>query len=158
MVSRDNSEKGNINPEYRRLWERFGQSVGCANGNSEVIGFPPISVSTPSPGTKCWGVEWRMLSYIAWDGIDNCNRIEETRGHRKHGEYTQGWPGRPTSLEGPREALPMACDVLSCFSRVRLFVTLWTVACQAPLSKEFPRQEHWRLPCPPLGDLPDPGI
>ena len=33
------------------------------------------------------------------------------------------------------------------------------VACQAPLSMEFFRQEYWRgLPCPPPGDLPDPGI
>ena len=28
-------------------------------------------------------------------------------------------------------------------SHVRLFVTSWTVACQAPLSMEFSRQEHW---------------
>ena len=33
--------------------------------------------------------------------------------------------------------------VLSCFSPVRLFVTLWTVACQAPLSVGFSRQEDW---------------
>jgi len=33
------------------------------------------------------------------------------------------------------------CCVLSRFSRVRLFATLWTVACQAPLSKGFSRQE-----------------
>ena len=45
------------------------------------------------------------------------------------------------------------------FSQVRVFVTLWTVAHQASLSKEFSRQEYWSgLPCPPLGDLPDPGI
>ena len=38
-------------------------------------------------------------------------------------------------------------------------VTSWTVACQAPLSMEFSRQEYWsRLPFPPPGDLPDPGI
>ena len=35
----------------------------------------------------------------------------------------------------------------------------WTVACQAPLSMEFSRQEYWSgLPCPSPGDLPDPGI
>ena len=35
----------------------------------------------------------------------------------------------------------------------------WTVACQAPLSMEFSRQEYWSgLPCPPLRDLPNPGI
>ena len=49
--------------------------------------------------------------------------------------------------------------MLSSFSHVRLFVTLWTVACQAPLSIGFSRQEHWSgLPCPPPGDLPEPGI
>ena len=30
-----------------------------------------------------------------------------------------------------------------CFSRVSLFVTLWTVACQVPLSMGFSRQEYW---------------
>ena len=40
------------------------------------------------------------------------------------------------------------------FSHVWLFVTPWTVACQAPLSIEFPRQEYWSgLSCPPSGDL-----
>ena len=44
-------------------------------------------------------------------------------------------------------------------SRVQLFVTLWSVACQAPLSMGFSRQEHWSgLPLPSPGDLPDPGI
>ena len=51
-----------------------------------------------------------------------------------------------------------AC-VLSCFLGVQLFATLWTVAHQAPLSMGFSRQEYWSgLPCPPPGDLPDPGI
>ena len=41
----------------------------------------------------------------------------------------------------------------------RLFVTLWAVACQDPLSMGFSRQEHWSgLACPPPGDLPYPGI
>ena len=44
-------------------------------------------------------------------------------------------------------------------SRVRLFVTLWMVACQPPLPMEFSRLDYWgRLPCPPPGDLPDPEI
>ena len=48
---------------------------------------------------------------------------------------------------------------LSRFSRVRLFATLWTAARQAPLSMGFSRQECWSgLPCPPPGDLPNPGI
>ena len=49
--------------------------------------------------------------------------------------------------------------MLSCFSCVQLFATLWTIVCQAPLSVGFSRQEYWSgLPLPSLGDLPDPGI
>ena len=44
-------------------------------------------------------------------------------------------------------------------SHVQLFVTQWTVAHQVSPSMGFSRQEHWsRLPCPPPGDLPNPGI
>ena len=50
--------------------------------------------------------------------------------------------------------------MLSHFSRVRLFATLWTVAHQAPLSMRFSRQEYWSgLPCPPPADtLINPGF
>ena len=42
---------------------------------------------------------------------------------------------------------------------VWLFATPWTVACQAPLSMEFSRSTYWSgLPCPPPGNLPNPGI
>ena len=53
----------------------------------------------------------------------------------------------------------LCCASVQSFSRVRLFVTPWTVAHQAPLFLEFSRLEYWnRLPYPPPGDLPDPGI
>ena len=54
----------------------------------------------------------------------------------------------------------LGIDGMCCMlSHVRLFTTPWTVACQAPLSIGFPRQESWsRLPFPFPGDLPDPGI
>ena len=57
----------------------------------------------------------------------------------------------------------MLAFMLSHSNCVRLFATLWTIACWAPLSMEFFRQEYWSgFPCPPLGrsplDLPDPGI
>ena len=49
--------------------------------------------------------------------------------------------------------------MLSHFSHVRLFVTPQTVAHQAALSMGFSKQEYWSgLPCPPPGNLPDPGI
>ena len=40
-----------------------------------------------------------------------------------------------------------------------ILCTPWTVVRQAPLSMGFSRQEYWSgLPCPPPGDLPNPGI
>ena len=47
-----------------------------------------------------------------------------------------------------------ACSVIS-----DSFATPWTIACQAPLSMRFPRQEYWSgLPFPSPGDLRDPEI
>ena len=49
--------------------------------------------------------------------------------------------------------------LLSHFSRVQLIATQQTIACQAPLSMGFSRQEFWSgLPVPSPGDLPDEGI
>ena len=53
----------------------------------------------------------------------------------------------------------MSVCVLSRFSCVQLCATPWILACQAPLSMGFFRQEYWNgLPCPPPGDLPNPEI
>ena len=61
---------------------------------------------------------------------------------------------------GGREGSQFSSHVSMCvLNRVRLFVTLLTVAHQAPLSMGFPRQEYWSgLPFPPPGDLPNLGI
>ena len=49
--------------------------------------------------------------------------------------------------------------MLEHFRYVHLFVTLQTAAFQAPLSVGFFKQAYWSgLPCPPPGDLPNPGI
>ena len=51
------------------------------------------------------------------------------------------------------------CVSMCVLRYVQLFPTPWTVACQAPVSMGFSRQEYWSgLPCPTPGDLPDPGI
>ena len=52
-----------------------------------------------------------------------------------------------------------AMKMLSCFSRVQLFVTPWTVAGRLLCPWGFSRQADWSgFPCLPPGDLPDPGI
>ena len=78
------------------------------------------------------------------------------------------WLGSPGMMDfGKENALwnqkfvitTLQACMLRCFSCVLLFVALWTVARQAPLSLGFSRQEYWsRQPCPPPGDLPDSGI
>ena len=49
--------------------------------------------------------------------------------------------------------------MVSCFSHVQFFATLWTVARQASVSVGFPRQEYWsELSFPLPGHLLIPGI
>ena len=64
---------------------------------------------------------------------------------------------RPASLPFWPSSLPCRCaKLLQC---IWLIATLWTIAHQAPLPMGSSRQEYWsRLPYPPPGNLPDPGI
>ena len=63
------------------------------------------------------------------------------------------------AAEMPKLWLSIQSPSVFLLSRVRLFVTPWTVAYKVPLSMGFPRQEYWSgLPFPSPGDLPDPGI
>ena len=51
------------------------------------------------------------------------------------------------------------CAYVELLHRVRLFATPWTVGLQPLPFMGFSRQEYWgRLPFPPPGDLPNPGI
>ena len=53
--------------------------------------------------------------------------------------------------EVPKGVCTCACVCVYALSCVRLFVTPWTVALQAPLSMGFPRKEYWSgLPFPSL--------
>ena len=46
----------------------------------------------------------------------------------------------------------------ACVRAIQLFVTPWTVVCQAPLSMGFFGQEYWSgVPCSPAGNLPSSG-
>ena len=71
--------------------------------------------------------------------------------------WYRGFPGGSAVKSLP--AVQEHACVLSHFSCVRLFVTLWSIDSQAPLSMGFSRHEYWSgLSCPPPGDLPIPGI
>ena len=68
----------------------------------------------------------------------------------------KAWPRVPTLCHD----LAFLCALLlSNFSHLQLFVTLWTIAHQALLSMGLSRQEHWSgLSCPPPEVLPNLGI
>ena len=68
------------------------------------------------------------------------------------------WPSSYTPEWPSSQAKVCACMLLSHFSHVRLFATLWTVALQALRSMGFSRQEYCSWLSYPPGDLPDPGI
>ena len=75
------------------------------------------------------------------------------QGHQDLGPENSTRRGLLSAPPQPLALSEHACSVVSDS------VTPWTVACQAPLSMGFSRQEYWSgLPFPSAGDLPDPGI
>ena len=78
------------------------------------------------------------------------------RGQPALGPYGSG---RRPGHQGDSKEVHVAGVLFSHQVVSNSFVTLWTVAHQAPLSMRFHRQEHWSgLPFPSPGDLPNPGI
>ena len=74
--------------------------------------------------------------------------------HPSHNDWKLRWPSALFSYN-----VLWVSGWVKSLSRVRLFVTPWTVAYQALPSMGFSRQEYWSgLPFPSPGDLPDPGI
>ena len=62
-----------------------------------------------------------------------------------------------TALQNVKHWVTMLL-LFSCYILSDSCVTWWTVACQAPLSMGFPRQEYWSgLPIPSPGYLPNRG-
>ena len=65
---------------------------------------------------------------------------------------------RKAETHFPYNSHPWHVCVLSHFSCIRLFVTLWTVGSRLLCPWGFSRQENWsELPCPPPGNLFNPG-
>ena len=122
-----------------------------ASGDGQL----PRDMFSYSYSIICSGTYFQVVIHIAYKVLfDNTGSIYVI--------YSLGyiWP----MLKN--KALILALKVFGCImcmpshiSPIQLFVTLWTVAHQAPLSLGFSRQEYWsRLPFPSSGDLPHPGI
>ena len=97
----------------------------------EWVAMTPPPVDLPDPGIK----PVSLMSLERWVLYHSCH------------------------LASPIDSIESEKVKVKSLSRVRLFVTPWTVAHQAPPSMGFSRQEYWSgLPFPSPGNLPDPGI
>ena len=104
------------------------------------------------PGSPIHGIfQAKMLEWIA---ISFSRRsLNQDLPHCRQTLYHQG---KHLSHQGSIVWKSKKVKVKS-LSHVQLFVTLWTVTCQAPLPMGFSRQECWSgLPFPSPGNLPDP--
>ena len=123
----------------------------CVYESENVSPWNDLMDRSPPGFSVHWILQARMLEWVA---------ISSSRGSFQPRDWTRVShvagrfflpsepPGKPIHI----------CCMLNHSSPVWLFVTQWTVAHQAPLSMGFSRQEYWSgLPCPPPGDLPDPG-
>ena len=96
-----------------------------------------------------------MKQLLGWGG-----RVCQSRGRgvRQRRVFLK-WAGPAQSNCQVLKPIKSPSVCAQSLSHVQLFVTPWTVACQAPLSLGFSRQEYWRgLPFLSPGDLPDPEI
>ena len=131
-------------------------------------------------------ITWETETQQTLDTLPLCGRLESTAGTTDFGPkvFNITWPDFPhvrlkfihvkRSFNEIPFFSPWLTDKLNTvliFRALNLkvvgvsahscptFVIPWTAACQAALSMEFSRQEYMSgLPCPPLGDLPNPGI
>ena len=115
--------------------------IGDAKVNKTHLSLKDFVIMRRRPSEKC------STNTVRWDLTGVPVRVS---GHWRTSDNFD-------SL-GERGVAHQMC-MLSCFSPVWLFVILWTAAYQDPLNMGFSRQEYWSgLPCPPPGDLLNPGI
>ena len=119
----------------------------------EAGGFPTISTLSCETGA--------LSASCQHHSTDTDMEIRPPVTARAHKAGAPGKPSAPRFLKQPSHftTWDVCGSVLSCLCRVQLFATLWTAACQAPLSMELSRREYWSgLPCPPPGDLLNLGL
>ena len=135
----------------------LGAAIDYSSGkNSSHLNVPPLKGSrgVSNGHIKITGIDCSHL-VLLW-----CQELVQPASDG-FPRQPLGHPSHPVgSQAGSLVSSPcMGACTLSRFSRVRLCVTPWAVARQAPLSVGSSRQEHWSgLPCPPPGDLPDSGM
>ena len=139
---------------WRRQWHPTPVLLpGKSHGRRSLVGCSPWGRKESDRTER---LHFHFLLSCIGEGNGNplqCSCLENPRDGRAWWAAIYGVAQSRTQLKqlNSRSSSP----VLSC---VQLSATLWTIAHQAPLSKEFFRQEYWSgLPFPPPGDLPHSG-
>ena len=112
----------------------------------------PIDSSQPGSSVP-WILQARMLEWVAISFSNVCMHAKSLQSCPTLCDPINGSPQVPLSLGFSRQEYwsgllfpsPMHACMLSRFSRVRLSVTPWTVACQAPLTMGFSSILAWRF-------------
>ena len=126
--------------------------------HSSVLAWRISGTGEPG-GCRLWGHTESDTTEVTW-GHTESNTTEVTQHSIAQHSST---PGKfkiifNDTVDPVYLNINKAC-MLSDYSHVQLFATLWTVAHQALLSMGFSRQEYWSgQPFPPPGDLPNSGI
>ena len=165
-ISRYSSDKSALWKEEG--WGQVGTQEDCDELAWVQSGYPLFPCSYP-----CFPPPFPLFSRMLWASQDPYNKLS------LHSHIIEAFPDDSTKTETPSTSCPhhpnlvrrtgefemclsgiwRLCQhvyVLSHFSHVWLFVTLWTIASQAPLSMGISKQESWSGP--PPGDLPHPGM
>ena len=119
---------------------------------AKILEWVAISFSRGSS----WPRDWTCLSwhFLRW-------QEDYLYGnHKRMFGYSRRWNSTNIVFNSVDVFFILKGEVWACMlSYVWLCVTPWIVTCQATLSMRFSRQKYWsRLPFPPPGDLPDPGV
>ena len=107
--------------------------------------------------TKSWRLN--MISRLLESITDSMDMYLRWANSRRQWRREASGVLQSMGLRRVRQWLHNCACVLTCFSCVQLFATLWLIALHAPLSMGFSMQQYWNaLPCPPPGNFPNPGI
>ena len=111
-------------------------------------------------GWEFWGFGVTLLlqptQWVIWRNQSFCSSIYQSVSW----ECSQSETQELNTDNRTQLHIVSATTVISCFRRVQLFATPWTIDCQAPQSMGFSRHEYWIGVArgSSSGDLPDPGI
>ena len=119
---------------------------------SPVLWLLPIGMADGIQTSLC-------IRLLKWSSNPCCPSLPTQGAERWIRDNSAFHSVSDSQLAFPDFLRPPVTQVWKSLSRFWLFVTPWTVACQAPLSLEFSRQKYWSgLPFPSAGHLPNPGI